>query len=76
MVISQIWLDLFKGFKILGIIYILGWELYDVYHTYLGQIVQLEKYQFRRLKARTAELWEVGGTNILALQVFVSTDLS
>ena len=32
---SRIRLDLFKGFQILGIVYILGWELCDVYHACL-----------------------------------------
>ncbi len=39
-------------------------------------MLQLEKCELGVLRARTAELWEVGGTNMPTLQAFVSTHLS
>ncbi len=73
---SRIRLDLFKGFQILRIVYILQWELCNVHYAELRQMIQLEKYELRVLRARTAKLWEVGGNNMQALQPFVSTYLS
>ncbi len=36
-------------------------------------MLQLENCEPEVLRAQTAELWEVGGKNMSALQVFVST---
>ncbi len=73
---SRIRLDLFTGFQILGIVYILQWQLCDVHHACQGQMLQLEKCKPEVLRARTAKLWERGGKNMPALQAFVSTHLS
>ncbi len=70
---TRIRLDLFKGFQILGIVYILRWELCDIHHACLEQMLQLEKCEPEVFRARIAKLWEVGGKNMSALQTFVPT---
>ncbi len=39
-------------------------------------MLQLEKYEHEVLKVQTTKLWEMGGANMSALQMFVSIYLS
>ena len=70
---SPVGVDLFKGFQILGIVYILEWELCEQHHARLGRMLQMEGCSHRILKARTAKLWELGSGSLGALQSFVAS---
>ena len=70
---SPVGVDLFKGFQILGIVYILEWELCKQHHARLRQMLQMEEYSQRIFKARKGELWELGSRMLGALQLFVAS---
>ena len=72
---SPVGVDLFKGFQILGIVYILEWELCEQHHARLGRMLQMEGCSHRILKARTAKLWELGSGSLGALQSFMALHL-
>ena len=67
--------NLFKGFQILGIVYILDWALYPIHHTCLGKMLQMIPYPHATLKDRTTTLWKQGNGSLMALQEFVATHL-
>ena len=64
--------DLFKGFQILGNVYILEWELCKQHYARLRRMLQIEGCSHQILKARTAELWELGSGSLGVLQLFVA----
>ena len=65
--------NLFKGFQILGIVYILDWALRPIYHGRLEKILQMVPYPHATLKDRTATLWKQENGSLMALQEFVAT---
>ena len=68
--------NLFKGFQILGIVYILDWPLCLIQHTCLGKMLQMVPCPHVTLKVRTATLWKQGNGSLMALHEFVATHTS
>ena len=67
--------DLFKGFQILGIVYIFDWALCPIHHAGLVKMLQMVPYPHATLKNRTATLWKQENGSLMVLQEFVATHL-
>ena len=65
--------NLFQGFQILGILYILDWALCPIHHACLGKMLQMVPCPHATLKDRTATFWKQGNGSLMALQKFVVT---
>ena len=65
--------DLFKGFQILGFVYILDWALCPIHHVCFKKMLQMVLCPHATLKVRTAILWKQGNGSLIAIQEFVAT---
>lgn len=63
----RIGVDFFKGFQIRSIVYILQWDLCNVYHVWLDKMLQIESCEPAVLRAHIAELWEKASRSLTAL---------
>ena len=65
--------DLFTGFQILGIVYILDWALCSIHHARPEKMLQMIPCPHATLKVRTATIWKQGNGSLMAPQEFVVT---